>query len=139
MTGLFDRPFNPAREAALVTGAGNGTGRAIAQALVGDGVRTVFADIDACITRDLACGVPVPRAGFEGKVFHVWFDAPIAYIAATQDWATASGGDWRKWWWGEAARETQYVRFLRKDNAPFHTVSLFPRHPARFRRAMAHG
>jgi 3-oxoacyl-[acyl-carrier protein] reductase len=42
---LFSRPFDPAREAALVTGAGNGIGRAIAQALVGEGVRTVFADI----------------------------------------------------------------------------------------------
>ncbi|MGB6394108.1 MAG: SDR family NAD(P)-dependent oxidoreductase, partial [Bradyrhizobium sp.] len=42
---LFDHPFDPAREAALVTGAGNGIGRAIAQALVGEGVRTVFADV----------------------------------------------------------------------------------------------
>jgi 3-oxoacyl-[acyl-carrier protein] reductase len=44
--GLLDNPFNPAREAALVTGAGNGIGRAIAQALVGEGVRTVFADVN---------------------------------------------------------------------------------------------
>ena len=43
--GLLDSPFDPARETALVTGAGNGIGRAIAQALVGEGVRTVFADI----------------------------------------------------------------------------------------------
>jgi 3-oxoacyl-[acyl-carrier protein] reductase len=42
---LFNSAFDPAREAALVTGAGNGIGRAIAQALVGEGVRTVFADI----------------------------------------------------------------------------------------------
>jgi 3-oxoacyl-[acyl-carrier protein] reductase len=42
---ILDNPFDPAREAALVTGAGNGIGRAIAQALVGEGVRTVFADI----------------------------------------------------------------------------------------------
>jgi len=44
---LLENPFDPAREAALVTGAGNGIGRAIAQALVGEGVRTVFADISA--------------------------------------------------------------------------------------------
>jgi len=43
---LLDNPFDPAREAALVTGAGNGIGRAIAQALVGEGVRTVFADVN---------------------------------------------------------------------------------------------
>ena len=42
---LLNSPFDPAREAALVTGAGNGIGRAIAQALVGEGVRTVFADM----------------------------------------------------------------------------------------------
>jgi len=44
---LLQNPFDPARETALVTGAGNGIGRAIAQALVGEGVRTVFADISA--------------------------------------------------------------------------------------------
>jgi 3-oxoacyl-[acyl-carrier protein] reductase len=43
---LLSTPFDPARETALVTGAGNGIGRAIAQALVGEGVRTVFADIN---------------------------------------------------------------------------------------------
>ena len=44
--GLLDHPFDPAREAGLVTGAGNGIGRAIAQALVAEGVRTVFADVN---------------------------------------------------------------------------------------------
>src|SRR5258707_10165301 len=43
---LLDHPFDPVREAALVTGAGNGIGRAIAQALVGEGVRTIFADVN---------------------------------------------------------------------------------------------
>ncbi len=38
---LLTNPFDPAREAALVTGAGNGIGRAIAQGLVGEGVRTI--------------------------------------------------------------------------------------------------
>jgi 3-oxoacyl-[acyl-carrier protein] reductase len=42
---LLSTPFDPARDTALVTGAGNGIGRAIAQALVGEGVRTVFADM----------------------------------------------------------------------------------------------
>ena len=42
---LLSTPFDPARETALVTGAGNGIGRAIALALVGEGVRTIFADV----------------------------------------------------------------------------------------------
>ena len=43
---IFDAPFDPDRDKALVTGAGNGIGRAIAQALTGEGVRTIFADVD---------------------------------------------------------------------------------------------
>lgn len=42
---LLSAPFDTDHDAALVTGAGNGIGRAIAQALVGEGVRTVFADV----------------------------------------------------------------------------------------------
>lgn len=42
---LLDKPFEDT-DRALVTGAGNGIGRAIAQALTGEGVKTVFADID---------------------------------------------------------------------------------------------
>jgi len=42
---LLSNPFDPKHEAALITGAGNGIGRAIAHALVGEGMRTVFADV----------------------------------------------------------------------------------------------
>jgi 3-oxoacyl-[acyl-carrier protein] reductase len=42
---ILANPFDPVRETALVTGAGNGIGRAIALALVEEGVRTVFADV----------------------------------------------------------------------------------------------
>ena len=52
------------------------------------------------VTRDLSWGVPVPLPGHEGKVLYVWFDAPIGYISATREWATAPGDPeaWRTWW-----------------------------------------
>jgi methionyl-tRNA synthetase len=86
--------------------------------------------IDRGITRDLSWGVPVtrhgaPRPGFETKVFYVWFDAPIEYIAATKEWAAATGGDWERWWREPHAADVRYVEFMGKDNVAFHTVS-FP-------------
>jgi methionyl-tRNA synthetase len=88
--------------------------------------------IDRGITRDLAWGIPVtkgefPRPGFEDKVFYVWFDAPIEYIAATQEWAEAGPDrDWKSWWrTDEGAADVRYVQFMGKDNVAFHTVS-FP-------------
>jgi methionyl-tRNA synthetase len=38
---------------------------------------------ERAITRDLKWGIPVPRQGYENKVFYVWFDAPIGYISIT--------------------------------------------------------
>ena len=90
--------------------------------------------IDRGITRDLSWGVPVtrggaPRPGFEDKVFYVWFDAPIEYIAATEEWADEIGGNsggWERWWRGDkGAEDVRYVEFMGKDNVAFHTVS-FP-------------
>ena len=87
---------------------------------------------DRSITRDLKWGIKVteedgtPRDGFEDKVFYVWFDAPIAYIAATQDWAEETGGDWASWWrTDKGADDVTYVQFMGKDNVAFHTLS-FP-------------
>ena len=87
--------------------------------------------IDRGITRDLSWGVPVayegvPRPGLEGKVFYVWFDAPIEYIASTAEWAQVTGGDWESWWREDkGAADVRYVQFTGKDNVAFHTVS-FP-------------
>ena len=87
---------------------------------------------DRSITRDLSWGIPVTQAdgsirdGFDGKVFYVWFDAPIEYIAATQDWAEATGNDWERWWrTDKGAGDVTYVQFMGKDNVAFHTLS-FP-------------
>lgn len=57
---IMDNLFDPARDAALVTGAGNGIGRAIAQALVGEGVRTVFADVREDTVTAAAAASPRP-------------------------------------------------------------------------------
>ncbi|MDB5576760.1 MAG: oxidoreductase, partial [Bradyrhizobium sp.] len=58
---LLNNPFDPAREAALVTGAGNGIGRAIAHALVGEGVRTVLADVNPDTVADAIKTSPRPE------------------------------------------------------------------------------
>jgi methionyl-tRNA synthetase len=87
---------------------------------------------DRGITRDVEWGVPVPDdiadGKLKGKVFYVWFDAPIEYIGVTKEWADANGKDeaaWRRWWCGDAARDVTYYEFMGKDNVPFHTVG-FP-------------
>lgn len=94
----------------------------------GEGLR------DRGITRDLEWGVPVKRGdapwpGMEGKVFYVWFDAPIEYIAAGAEWAEENGlgaADWERWWrTDKGAEDVRYVQFMGKDNVPFHTLS-FP-------------
>jgi methionyl-tRNA synthetase len=94
----------------------------------GDGLQ------DRGITRDLSWGVPVKRGtedwpGMEGKVFYVWFDAPIEYIACAKEWADANGlsdADWQRWWRTDmGAEDVRYTQFMGKDNIPFHTLS-FP-------------
>ncbi|MEI2816040.1 MAG: methionine--tRNA ligase [Microthrixaceae bacterium] len=83
---------------------------------------------DRGITRDLAWGIPVDRPGFEGKVFYVWFDAPIGYISATREWAELhpDAGGWERWWRTDrGAEDVVYTQFMAKDNVPFHTLS-FP-------------
>jgi methionyl-tRNA synthetase len=104
---------------------------------------------DRGITRDLEWGVPVNAfewgpnpdgrspdiEGLAGKVFYVWFDAPIEYIAATWEWADsraqeegrgpAKDEEWERWWRQPAAADVTYVEFMGKDNVPFHTVG-FP-------------
>ena len=92
----------------------------------GDGLQ------DRGITRDLDWGIPVKKGdedwpGMEGKVFYVWFDAPIEYIACGGEWSEANGGaDWERWWrTDKGADDVRYTQFMGKDNVPFHTLS-FP-------------
>ncbi|MBR9765671.1 MAG: methionine--tRNA ligase [Rhodobacteraceae bacterium] len=92
----------------------------------GDGLQ------DRGITRDLDWGIPVKKGsedwpGMEGKVFYVWFDAPIEYIACAQEWVDAGKGtDWARWWrTDKGAGDVTYTQFMGKDNVPFHTLT-FP-------------
>ncbi|MDR2177617.1 MAG: methionine--tRNA ligase [Treponema sp.] len=91
------------------------------QAWIRDGLR------ERAITRDLKWGIPVPKPGYEDKVFYVWFDAPIGYISITGNLGEELGLDWRSFvdeWWKNPGG-VELFQFIGKDNIPFHTV-IFP-------------
>ncbi|MBU0928855.1 MAG: methionine--tRNA ligase [Spirochaetes bacterium] len=87
------------------------------QAWIRDGLKA------RAITRDLKWGIPVPKPGFEDKVFYVWFDAPIGYISITACAGDEAGFDWKSWWLDRD--DVELFQFIGKDNIPFHTV-IFP-------------
>ena len=65
-----------------------------------------------------------------GKVWYVWFDAPIGYLGATREWADAGLGGggpdaaFDRWWRTDrGAHDVTYTQFMGKDNVPFHTLS----------------
>lgn len=66
------------------------------------------------ITKDLKWGTPVPKPGYENKVFYVWFDAPIGYMSITANYTP----EWRQWW--QNPNNVDLVQFMGKDNVPFH-------------------
>lgn len=92
---------------------------------------------ERAITRDLRWGIPVPKEGYENKVFYVWFNAPIGYISITKQLANElvkagkTSFDWKAWWLPEESEEAKkkapvdLFQFIGKDNIPFHTV-IFP-------------
>jgi methionyl-tRNA synthetase len=67
---------------------------------------------------------PAPYFGFEipdapGHFFYVWFDAPIGYLAATEQWAKKVGerlDDWIR------SDEVDVVHVIGKDIVKFHTL-----------------
>ncbi len=61
--------------------------------------------VDWDISRDLDWGVPIP--GEPGKVFYVWFDAPIGYVSSTK----ALTPKWEEYWKGDS----KIVHFIGKD------------------------
>ena len=84
--------------------------------------------------RDWDVSRPAPYFGFEipdapGHYWYVWFDAPVGYIAATEEWCAARGGSWEAWWGrdggGSGPRETapaEIHHFIGKDITYFHTL-----------------
>ncbi|MCH9612472.1 MAG: Methionine--tRNA ligase [Chlamydiia bacterium] len=76
------------------------------------------------ITRDTQWGIPVPLPEADGKVFYVWFDAPIGYISASMDWSEKIGDPdaYKRFWLNDQAELTH---FIGKDNIMFHGL-LFP-------------
>ena len=61
---------------------------------------------DWCITRTLEWGVKFP--GRDDLVVYVWVDAPIGYIAFTEEWAENAGKDWKRYWCGDN-RVTHFI------------------------------
>ena len=67
------------------------------------------------ITREMKWGFPVPKKGFEDKVFYVWFDAVIGYIGISMEWSEK----WKDYW---KSPDTELIQFMGKDNIEFHTM-----------------
>jgi methionyl-tRNA synthetase len=74
--------------------------------------------------RDWDISRPAPYFGFEiadspGNFWYVWFDAPIGYIASTQEWCQAGGQRLADWWQNE---QCEVHHFIGKDITYFHTL-----------------
>ena len=74
--------------------------------------------------RDWDVSRPAPYFGFEipdspGNYWYVWFDAPIGYIASTQQWCDRHGEELSDWWQSE---DCEVHHFIGKDITYFHTL-----------------
>jgi methionyl-tRNA synthetase len=74
--------------------------------------------------RDWDISRPAPYFGFEipdspGNYWYVWFDAPIGYIASTQQWCDRHGDQLQNWWRNPDA---EIHHFIGKDITYFHTL-----------------
>ncbi len=74
--------------------------------------------------RDWDISRPAPYFGFEipdspGNYWYVWFDAPIGYVASTQQWCARHGEQLDDWWRNP---ETEIHHFIGKDITYFHTL-----------------
>ena len=71
---------------------------------------------DWCITRNLDWGVKYP--GHEDLVVYVWVDAPIGYIAFTEEYMNSVGKDWQSIWKGDS----RIIHFIGGDIIYHHCI-----------------
>ena len=74
--------------------------------------------------RDWDISRPAPYFGFEipdspGNYWYVWFDAPIGYMASTQQWCDRTGEKFDDWW---RSPDCEIHHFIGKDITYFHTL-----------------
>ncbi len=74
--------------------------------------------------RDWDISRPSPYFGFEipdypGNYWYVWFDAPIGYMASTQQWCDRTGEKFDDWW---RSTDCEVHHFIGKDITYFHTL-----------------
>ena len=77
--------------------------------------------------RDWDVSRPAPYFGFEipdspGNYWYVWFDAPIGYMASTQQWCQRHGEKFADWWRGSEGDGVEIHHFIGKDITYFHTL-----------------
>ncbi|MBM4020281.1 MAG: methionine--tRNA ligase, partial [Planctomycetes bacterium] len=78
----------------------------------GEGLR------DWDFTRDAPYwGFEIP--GFKDKYFYVWWDAPIGYLASTEDFCRRQGRDFDAYW---VAQDAEVYHFIGKDILYFHAL-----------------
>jgi len=71
---------------------------------------------DWCITRNMSWGVKFP--GSSDLVVYVWVDAPIGYIAFTEEWCAKNNVDWKRYWKGDS----RIVHFIGGDIVYHHCI-----------------
>ena len=75
--------------------------------------------------RDWDVSRPAPYFGFDipgtdgQHYWYVWFDAPIGYVASTQQWCAAQGEKLDDWW---NSADTEIHHFIGKDIQYFHCL-----------------
>jgi methionyl-tRNA synthetase len=71
---------------------------------------------DWCITRNMAWGIQFP--GHSELVVYVWVDAPIGYVAFTEEWCSRNNEDWQKYW----KKDAEIIHFIGGDIVYHHCI-----------------